>query len=69
MFAVCLVSVRKNPFRVIRPYRADDGLGGDEGAFLICSFWLVDNPSADPGRGYPLKHAQLAVLVRELIEQ
>ncbi len=23
-------------------YRADDGLAGEEGAFLICSFWLVD---------------------------
>ncbi len=23
-------------------YRADDGVGGDEGAFLTCSFWLVD---------------------------
>jgi len=24
-------------------YRADDGLPGGEGAFVICSFWLVDN--------------------------
>lgn len=23
-------------------YRSEDGLEGDEGAFLICSFWLVD---------------------------
>ena len=23
-------------------YRADDGLPGEEGAFLLCSFWLVD---------------------------
>lgn len=23
-------------------YRADDGIEGEEGAFLICSFWLVD---------------------------
>lgn len=23
-------------------YRSDDGLDGEEGAFLICSFWLVD---------------------------
>lgn len=24
-------------------YRADDGLPGEEGAFTVCSFWLVDN--------------------------
>jgi len=24
-------------------YRCDDGLSGDEGAFVICTFWLVDN--------------------------
>ena len=23
-------------------YRGDDGVGGDEGAFVTCSFWLVD---------------------------
>lgn len=27
---------------LIRRYRTDDGLPGEEGAFLICSFWLVD---------------------------
>ncbi|TAM53929.1 MAG: glycoside hydrolase family 15 protein [Paraburkholderia sp.] len=26
----------------VRRYRADDGLPGTEGAFLMCSFWLVD---------------------------
>jgi GH15 family glucan-1,4-alpha-glucosidase len=25
------------------PYVSPDGLGGREGAFLICSFWMVDN--------------------------
>jgi len=26
----------------VHRYRTEDGLSGDEGAFLICSFWLVD---------------------------
>ncbi len=26
----------------VRRYQTEDGLAGDEGAFLICSFWLVD---------------------------
>ncbi|MEX2458961.1 MAG: glycoside hydrolase family 15 protein [Actinomycetota bacterium] len=28
---------------LVMRYRADDGLPGGEGAFVICSFWLVDN--------------------------
>jgi alpha,alpha-trehalase len=28
---------------VYRYRQTDDGLPGDEGAFVICSFWLVDN--------------------------
>ena len=28
---------------VYRYRETDDGLGGDEGAFVICSFWLCDN--------------------------
>ena len=26
----------------VHRYRAPDGLPGDEGAFLLCSFWLLD---------------------------
>jgi GH15 family glucan-1,4-alpha-glucosidase len=29
-----------------RPEESPDGLPGDEGAFLLCSFWLVDNLTA-----------------------
>ncbi|WP_439576541.1 glycoside hydrolase family 15 protein [Elioraea sp.] len=27
---------------LVHRYRSDDGVAGEEGAFLICSFWLVD---------------------------
>jgi GH15 family glucan-1,4-alpha-glucosidase len=32
--------LRRGPF--VYRYRGEDGLPGDEGAFLTCSFWLVD---------------------------
>jgi GH15 family glucan-1,4-alpha-glucosidase len=32
--------LRKGPF--VYRYRGDDGVGGPEGAFLTCSFWLVE---------------------------
>jgi GH15 family glucan-1,4-alpha-glucosidase len=32
--------LRTGPF--VYRYRGEDGVGGDEGAFLTCSFWLVD---------------------------
>ena len=32
--------LREGPF--VYRYRGEDGVGGDEGAFLTCSFWLVD---------------------------
>lgn len=31
------------PDGLVRRYDVDDGLGGREGAFIACSFWLVDN--------------------------
>ena len=33
-------SLRDGPF--VHRYRSDDGLRGEEGAFLTCSFWLAD---------------------------
>jgi GH15 family glucan-1,4-alpha-glucosidase len=32
--------LRKGPY--VYRYLGDDGVEGDEGAFLTCSFWLVD---------------------------
>ncbi len=40
--------LRHGPY--LHRYKADDGLDGEEGAFLICSFWLVDALLA-AGRG------------------
>jgi GH15 family glucan-1,4-alpha-glucosidase len=38
--AVIDKELRHGPY--LHRYRTDDGLDGEEGAFLICSFWLVD---------------------------
>ena len=32
--------LREGPY--VYRYRGDDGLAGEEGAFLTCSFWLAD---------------------------
>jgi GH15 family glucan-1,4-alpha-glucosidase len=32
--------LKTGPF--VYRYRGEDGVGGDEGAFLTCSFWLAD---------------------------
>jgi GH15 family glucan-1,4-alpha-glucosidase len=31
------------PEELIYRYRSPDGLAGDEGAFIICSFWMIEN--------------------------
>ncbi|MCB1882606.1 MAG: glycoside hydrolase family 15 protein [Geminicoccaceae bacterium] len=52
--------LRKGPF--LYRYTSDDGLNGGEGAFLTCSFWLVDALlAADGGReARPLFEEMLA---------
>ena len=37
--------LREGPF--VYRYRGEDGVGGHEGAFLTCSFWLVDALARD----------------------
>lgn len=44
-------------------YKGEDGLGGGEGAFLICSFWLVD-ALLHLGR-----HAEAKALFERLVER
>jgi GH15 family glucan-1,4-alpha-glucosidase len=36
------LSIDENLIRRYRTEEADDGVAGDEGAFLLCSFWMVD---------------------------
>ena len=53
--------LRHGPY--LHRYRADDGLEGGEGAFLICSFWLVDALlAADRG-------AEAGALFAELVDR
>jgi hypothetical protein len=35
-----------SPDGFVYRYRAEDGLSGGEGAFLLCTFWLIDNLAA-----------------------
>ncbi|SMF83979.1 Glucoamylase (glucan-1,4-alpha-glucosidase), GH15 family [Tistlia consotensis] len=39
---VCKVEAALRKGDLVRRYVAGDGLRGDEGCFLVCSFWLVD---------------------------
>jgi len=52
--------LRKGPF--VYRYLGDDGVGGEEGAFLTCSFWLVE-ALAHAGR-VDRAHALMEELVR-----
>lgn len=44
-------------------YRNDDGLGGEEGSFLVCAFWMVDALLA-LGRGEEARERFEALLAR-----
>lgn len=39
------ISDRLTDHGLVKRYDVDDGIEGEEGAFLICSYWLVDNLS------------------------
>ena len=45
--------LREGPY--VYRYRGGDGLQGDEGAFLTCSFWLVDASPAPAGSTTPMR--------------
>ena len=69
--ALC-ARARNSGMRLLRPAVLDtQALQDLAPADQACAvrFWLVDNPSADPICGYPLEHAQLSLLVRDLIKQ
>lgn len=57
--------LRHGPF--LHRYRAEDGLEGEEGAFLICSFWLVDALlAADRGEEAERLFAELVASASDL---
>ena len=57
--------LRHGPY--LHRYRADDGLDGGEGAFLICSFWLVDALlAADQGAAAEALFGELAGCANDL---
>ena len=57
--------LRHGPF--LHRYRTADGVSGDEGAFLICSFWLVDALlAADRGDDAERLFAELCACASDL---
>lgn len=68
--ALC-ARARHSGMRLLRPAVLDaQALQDLATADQTCAvrFWLVDNPSADPSRGYPLELAQLVLSVQDTIE-
>jgi GH15 family glucan-1,4-alpha-glucosidase len=49
------------------PYRAEDGLEGDEGAFLLCTFWLAEAQAIHYANDVGLPGEEVESASRELL--
>jgi hypothetical protein len=53
---------------IVLDERALNDLAPTEDEDTTC-FWLVDNPSINLNRSRPIEHAQLALLIRDAVQQ